>query len=75
MVEDAVGSLTEQVATLQGQVSVLLNLIGTIVSNNGNGNNNSKTVEASEIKTVRKMRVRRGDEKSLSQTETLITDD
>ena len=54
MVNDAVGPLTEQVAVLQGQVNVLLSLIGSIVGNN----NNSSVKEASEtkIKTVRRLR-------------------
>jgi hypothetical protein len=40
-------------------MSVMMNLIGSIVgNNNGNGNgNSSKTIEASE--TIRKVRVRR----------------
>jgi hypothetical protein len=53
MIEDAVGPLTEQVAVLQGQVSVLLNLIGSIV-----GNNNSSVKEASETRTKTVRRVR-----------------
>jgi hypothetical protein len=57
MIEDAVGSLTEEVAMLQGQMSVIINLINTIVSNNGNG---SKMIEA-ETKTTRKVRVRRSE--------------
>jgi hypothetical protein len=54
MVNEAVGPLTEQVAVLQGQVNVLLSLIGSIVGNN----NNSSVKEASEtkIKTVRRVR-------------------
>ena len=65
MVANATGPLTEQVAVLQGQVSVLLNLIGTIVANgNGNGNG-TKSIEASEIRTTRRVRVRRGE--SVSQ--------
>lgn len=39
----------EQVAVMQGQMSVLMNLIGTIV---GNG----KSIEASETKTTRRVR-------------------
>jgi hypothetical protein len=66
-IENATGSLVEQVAmlqsqtaTLQGQVGVLLNLIGTLVNNtNGNGNNGTKSVEVSEIQTTRRVRVRR----------------
>ena len=54
MVDDAMGQLTEQVAMLQGQVSVLMNLIGSIV---GNDNNNS-VKEASETKTKTVRRVR-----------------
>ena len=63
MLESALGSLTEQLATVQGQVSVLLNLIGTLVSNGNNGNgNNAKSIEASdEIKTTRRVRVRRSE--------------
>ena len=69
MIEEATGSLTEQVAVLQSQVSVLLNLIGTLVSNgngngNGNGNSNSsKSVEAIETRT-RRVRVRRSESTS-----------
>jgi hypothetical protein len=66
MIEEATGSLTEQVAVLQGQVSVLLSLIGTLVSNgNGNGNNNgngTKSIEADEVRTTRRVRVRRTSE-------------
>ena len=54
MVSDAVGPLTEQVAVLQGQVNVLLSLIGSIV---GNSNGNS-VKEASETKTKTVRRVR-----------------
>jgi hypothetical protein len=50
--QDAVAPLTEQVAVLQGQVNVLLSLIGSIVGNNGNG----KSIEASETKTTRRVR-------------------
>ena len=50
MIEDAVGTLTEAVAVLQGQVSTLLSVIGSIVGNNNNGNANGG-VEASETKT------------------------
>ncbi len=54
MVADAVGSLTEQVAVLQGQVGVLINMISSII-----GNNNSNSVkEASETKTKTVRRVR-----------------
>jgi hypothetical protein len=53
MVNEAIGALTEQVAVLQGQVSVLLNLIGSIV-----GNNNSSVKEASETRTKTVRRVR-----------------
>jgi hypothetical protein len=53
MVNEAIGPLTEQVAVLQGQVSVLLNLIGSIV-----GNNNSSVKEASETRTKTVRRVR-----------------
>ena len=52
--QDAVAPLTEQVAVLQSQVSVLTNLIGSIVGNNVNGK--SKSIEASETKTNRRSR-------------------
>jgi hypothetical protein len=52
MVNDAVAPLTEQVATLQGQVSVLMNLIGVIVGNN----NSIKEASETKIKTVRRVR-------------------
>lgn len=65
MIENTIGSLADQVAmlqsqtaTLQGQVSVLMNLIGTLVNNGGN-NGNSKSIEASEIQTTLRVRVRR----------------
>ena len=49
MLDSALGSLTEQLATVQGQVSVLLNLIGALVNGNNNGNgSSSKSVEAIE---------------------------
>jgi hypothetical protein len=51
MVADAVGPLTEAVAVLQGQVSVLMNLIGGRVNNN-------TVKEASETKTKTVRRVR-----------------
>ena len=54
MVNEAVGPLTEQVAVLQGQVNVLLSLIGSIVGNN----NNSSVKEASETRTKTVRRVR-----------------
>ena len=54
MVDDAVGPLNEAVALLQGQVSTLLSLINTIVSNN----NNSGIKEASETRTKTVRRVR-----------------
>jgi hypothetical protein len=57
MVAEAVGPLTEQVAALQGQVGVLLNLINAIV---GNNNSSRKMIEA-ETKTTRKVRVRRSE--------------
>ena len=63
MVSDAMAPLTEQVAVLQGQMSVMMNLIGSIVSNNGNGNNNSsKSIEASETRTTRRVRVRQSED-------------
>jgi hypothetical protein len=51
MVDTAVGPLTEAVAVLQGQVSVLMNLIGSLVNNN-------TVKEASETKTKTVRRVR-----------------
>jgi len=51
-IDDAVGSLTEQVATLRGQVSVLTSLVGSLV-----GNSNA-VKEASETKTKTVRRVR-----------------
>ena len=54
MVNEAVSPLTEQVAVLQGQVSVLMNLIGSLVGNN----NNNHIKEASETKTKTVRRVR-----------------
>ena len=54
MVDNAVGPLKEAVAVLQGQVSTLLSLINTIVSNN----NNSGIKEASETRTKTVRRVR-----------------
>ena len=51
MIDDAVGPLTEAVAVLQGQVSVLMNLIGSLVNNN-------TVKEASETKTKTVRRVR-----------------
>jgi hypothetical protein len=61
MMDTSIAPLAEAVAVLQGQVSVLMNLIGTLVSN-GNGNGNGiKSVEASEIKTTRRVRVRRSE--------------
>ena len=62
MVTDAMGPLTEQVATLQGQIGVLLSLIGAIVSNNNGNGNGSKSIEASEVRTTRRVRVRRTSE-------------
>lgn len=62
MIENTMGSLTEQVATLQGQMSVMMNLINTIVSNGNNKGNDTKSIEASEVKTTRRVRVRRTNE-------------
>ena len=53
MVAEAIGPLTEQVATLQGQVGVLLNLINAIV---GNNNNSIKEASETRTKTVRRVR-------------------
>ena len=49
----AVGPLTEAVAVFQGQVSVLMNLIGSIVNNN---NNSVKEASETKTKTVRRVR-------------------
>jgi hypothetical protein len=54
MVDTAVGPLTEAVAVLQGQVSVLMNLIGSIVGNNNN--NSVKEANETKTKTVRRVR-------------------
>ena len=63
MVNDLMAPLTEQVAVLQGQMSVMMDLIGSIVGNNGNGNNNSsKSIEASETRTTRRVRVRQSED-------------
>jgi hypothetical protein len=51
MVDTAVGPLTEAVAVLQGQVSVLMNLIGSLVNNN-----TVKEASATKTKTVRRVR-------------------
>lgn len=62
-VENTIGSLAEQVAVMQGQMSVLMNLISGIVNNNGNaGGNGTKSIEASETRTTRRVRVRRTSE-------------
>ena len=61
MTADAIGPLTEQVATLQGQMLVLLNMVNAIVGNNNNGNGkSSKSIEA-ETRTTRRVRVRRSE--------------
>jgi hypothetical protein len=52
MIDDAVGPLTEAVAVLQGQVSVLMNLIGSLVSNG----NSVKEASETRTKTVRRVR-------------------
>ena len=52
MIEDAVSPLTEQIAMLQGQVGVLLNLINAIVGNN----NTVKEASETKTKTVRRVR-------------------
>ena len=53
MVNDALGPLMEQVTVTQGQMSVLLSLINTIV---GNSNNSIKEASETKIKTVRRVR-------------------
>ena len=53
MLNDAVSPLTEQVAVLQGQVNVLLSLIGSLV---GNNNNHIKEASETRTKTVRRVR-------------------
>lgn len=62
LIDDRMANLTEQVAVLQGQVGTLLSVIGSIVSNNNGNGNNSKSIEASEVKTTRRVRVRRTSE-------------
>lgn len=54
-IDDAVGPLTEQVAVLQGQLNVLLSLIGSLVNNNNNSNS-VKEASETKIKTVRRVR-------------------
>ena len=51
-VNDAMGPLMEQVAVMQGQMSVLLSLINTIVGNS----NNIKEASETKTKTVRRVR-------------------
>jgi hypothetical protein len=53
MINDAMGPLMEQVAVMQGQMSVLLSLINTIV---GNSNNSIKEASETKTKTVRRVR-------------------
>jgi hypothetical protein len=56
--------LTEAVAQLRGQVSVLLNLIGG--NSNGNGNGNNKLLEASS-EIVRKRKVQSAPRRRMRQ--------
>jgi hypothetical protein len=49
MIDNAVASLRERIATLEGQLNMLMSMIG-------NGNSSNKEFEASEV--VRKLRVR-----------------
>ena len=55
----AMAPWTEAVAVLQAQMNIVLSLIANN-NNNGNGNN-AKSIEASEIRTTRRVRVRRSE--------------
>jgi hypothetical protein len=49
---DALAAIRERVATIEGQLSVLMTLLGS-----NNNNNNAKTIEASETNMIRKLHV------------------
>jgi hypothetical protein len=62
MLDSAMAPWTEAVAVLQAQMNIVLSLIANNNNSNGNGNN-ARSIEASdEIKTARRVRVRRTSE-------------
>jgi hypothetical protein len=64
IVENAIGSLAEQVAVLQVQMNIVLSLIGNTNTNNNNAISSKSSIEASEVRTTRRVRVQR---KSVSE--------